>query len=196
MYALGRQESRSVDPSAAPGPTLVDYYLPDIDLHASGLNCFFFDHTRGLTAIDPDLPSLQHKLDKADQLTDSESDDDDGYVGVRPSNKVVKEILAKVPPPPEPVVEPDAGKKGGAKGKAAAAPPAKAAAPPAAAPVKPVEVAPPMTSDTLGTDAFSALNDEDRKSEQVELLRDRKILDMESQLLKDRQRVWDESARR
>lgn len=192
LYALGNQQSRSVDPPAPPGPTLTDFYAPDIDRHSSGLNCFLFDHTRALLAMDPEVPSLQSKLDRADELTDSESDEENGYVSLRPSLTLVKDILKKTPPPEPVEAPPDTGGKKG--GKAAVGKDAKAVSGKTVPVVAPIEA--PLTSDTVGTDAFSVLNDEDRKAEQVELLRDRKILDLENQILKDRQQIMNDASKR
>jgi hypothetical protein len=86
-YLLGSYESRCTDPPPLPGPTLSDYYLPDQDRHRSGLCCFENDHKRTLTQHDPDIRPLTYKQDKQDILTDSESDDEDGYKKPPPTLK-------------------------------------------------------------------------------------------------------------
>jgi hypothetical protein len=86
-YLLGSYESRCTDPPPLPGPTLSDYYLPDQDRHRSGLCCFENDHKRTLTQHDPDIRPLTYKQDKHDILTDSESDDEDGYKKPPPTLK-------------------------------------------------------------------------------------------------------------
>eukprot|EP01034_Spumella_vulgaris_P029722 gene29722-36814_t len=187
LYLLGGQESRNNDPPPPPGPTLSDYYLPDGDRHRSGLLCYANDHLRGPVERDRDLAPLQSKQDKADYLTDSESDEEDGYGEVRPSIARVKQIL-RPPAQKEEVAVPD---PKAAKGKAP--PPAKKGAPtPAAAPV--AVAATPMTSDTQ--EGFGALEDEQRREEQVELLRDRKTLDLESTWSRARKQQFDAITKR
>lgn len=61
---------------------------------------------------------------------------------------------------------------------------------PAAAPVVPV--AAPLTNDSMDRDNFSVLGEDQRREEQVELLRDRKTLDLESTLLRTRKNKQDE----
>jgi hypothetical protein len=164
-YIFASHESRSTDPVPPPGPTLSDVYFPDTDRHKSGLNCFHVDHCRSLYDHDNDIPSLRKKQDKADTLTDSESDEE-SYPFAKPSKKLVRSVLTTPAPVEVPVAEAaPAGK--GAKGgkpdpKAAAAAAAAASVP---APVQAVEV---------------EIEEDDKKQVQVELLRDRKILDLES----------------
>jgi hypothetical protein len=124
-YLLGNQESRNRDPPPPSGPTLsVDYYLPDQDRHRSGLHCYANDHLRGTTEHDPDIPPLQRALDRKDYLTDSESDNEDGYGDFKPTLERVRKIL--VPPAPAKVEEAAApagkGGKDAKKGAPAAAP--------------------------------------------------------------------------
>lgn len=75
------------------------------------------------------------------------------------------------------------------KGKDAKKDTKKAAAPAAAAPT-PAPVAAPLTNESM--DNFSVLDDSQRREEQVELLRDRKTLDLESTLLRARRVKQDE----
>ena len=160
-------------PIPQPGPTLIDFYFHDTDRHASGQNCFEYDHYRGLTDQDQDVNGLQHRQDPSDHLTDSESDDDEAYTAPKPSMTRIKNLL-----------------NGDADGTVAVAVPSddkKTAAKEATSP------------DGASTNEMY-LEDDDRNSEQVELLRDRKILEMESYLLKlrqkdadviaDRYRIW------
>ena len=101
-YLLGSLETRCTEapssgrPVPPPGPTLTDYYRPDIDRHHSGLYCFRQDHLRSLTEHDPDYTPLQHRQDRGDLLTDSESDDDDKYIAPKPSMKRVRTLLNTV----------------------------------------------------------------------------------------------------
>jgi len=65
-----------------------------------------------------------------------------------------------------------------------AAPPVKGKAAAKAPPTKAVSVAtpvpePPATAETLNSEAFSRLEESEKKRDQVELMRDRKILDVE-----------------
>ena len=190
IYLLGNQESRNRDPPPAPGPNLSsDYYLPDGDRHRSGLGCYSRDHLRGPLEWDADVPPLQQRQDKRDYLTDSESDNEDGYGDFKPTLARVRKLL--IPPPPK-IVEPVAvlagkGGKDAKKGAPAAAPA------PAPAPVV-VAAAAPLTADTLQSEAFGALEEGQRREEQVELLRDRKTLDLESTILRARKTKFDEFA--
>lgn len=55
----------------------------------------------------------------------------------------------------------------------------------------------PLTADTVQSEAFSTLlEDGQRREEQVELLRDRKTLDLESTILKARKAKMDEFAKK
>jgi hypothetical protein len=90
--------------------------------------------------------------DTGDVLTDSESDDDDGFVADRPSIQWARRIFR------DGTILPAGGN---------------------------------LTSTALDTsidsDGFGALSPTKRREEQVELLRDRKMLDLESSLLRLRQ---------
>jgi len=187
-YLLGAQESRNRDPPPPPGPTLSDYYLPDVDRHKSGLGCYRQDHLRGDAEWDADVRPLQQQQDKRDYLTDSESDcDDEGYGDLKPSVQRVRQLLqGPVPSIEEPAAATGkaAATAGGAKkGGAVAAPP----------PEDPV--AAPPTSETFNTE-FSALGEGQHREEQVELLRDRKTLDLESTLLRERKVKFNEFSER
>lgn len=72
--------------------------------------------------------------------------------------------------------------KGGKDAKKGAAAPA-----PAPAPV----VAAPLTNESMDRDNFSVLGEDQRREEQVELLRDRKTLDLESTILRTRKNKQD-----
>ncbi len=179
IYLLGSQESRNRDLPPPPGPTLSDLYLPDQDRHRSGLHCYARDHLRGTLESDPDIAPLQSRQEKADYLTDSESDSEDAYASARPTITRVRQILQAPPKVEEPVaVDPKA------KGKAP--PPAKKAA----APATPVVVATTPVA-AADSDAFSVLGEQQRREEQVELLRDRKILDLESTWTRARKQQFD-----
>lgn len=185
-YLLGAHEMRTgQDPPAASGPTLTDFYCPDTDRHLSGLNCFTRDHERTLTSRDPDIAPATEYLENDDILTDSESDDDDAYkksypvdlkTGInsgKPSLAAARQVLRAVPSvemtaPPSPT----------GKGK-------KAAPAPAPTPVATATSGP----DTANSMAESfALKDGDRRNDQVELMRDRKILDMQNMFKKQREK--------
>jgi hypothetical protein len=179
---------------AASGPSLVDYYAADTDRHGSGLFNSARDHERSLHSHDPDVPPLTRGQEQEDVLTDSESDDDEAYQKVYkvaadastsaskvPSLNVARALL-RAPPPveekPTAAAEPAGGKAGAKGGKA---PPAKAAAPAPA----PVAAAPP--TDVSAAESFK-LADADRRTDQVELMRDRKVLEMEDMFRKRRYR--------
>ena len=176
-YLLGATESCWRDgfiPNI--GPTLNDYYFIDSDRHYSGLHCFKNDFSRDTNEWDGDVEFLQKKLAPVDYLTDSESDEedeiDDKY---KPSMRRVKRILkpAKKAAEAAPVAAAAAPAKGG-KGKA----PAPAAA--VAAPAKAEE----EEDDEKDAEGGEGLT---KKEEQVELLRDRKVLDLEATYKKSRQ---------
>lgn len=176
-YLLGAHEARNKDLPPPPGPTLCDLYLPDSDRHASGLFCYNKDHLRGVVEKDPDVAPLQAKQSKHDYLTDSESDDEDGYNDFKPSMKRVRQIL-KAPPAPKAVEAAppvDAGKKG-TKGAPAA-------------PAAPAVVSPRKDADF--EDDEPLLSEAQKKEEQVELLRDRKVLDWQSTITKARKSKFD-----
>jgi len=178
MYLLGSVESRSVGPIPNTGPFLSQTFVQDTDRHASGLSCYSRDHQRGLLEKDPDVGPLQMKFDPADELTDSDSDDDDVYVPMKPSAAAVKKIISAPPvvtPAAAVVAPPDPKAKGG---KSAAKAPV---------PVAP-ETAVPNTADTLNSEAFSLLEETDKKRDQVELMRDRKLLELGSTIRKEREK--------
>ena len=176
-YLLGGLESRCTEAGhhPAPGPTLVDSYRPDLDRHHSGLFCFRRDHLRSLTATDLDYGPLQQRQDRGDHLTDSESDDEDKYVAPKPTLKRVRALLS-----------------GAAAATGAAARPISAAKGKAASPGKDAVVAAAAAAVTNpGADGGGGGDDDvDPRAvaaaEQVELLRDRKVLEMEGALLKAR----------
>ncbi len=95
---LGNAESRNADPDPLPTPVLSDYHLLDNDRHASGLCCYSRDHLRAPLEADGEIKPLQKAQDKKDYLTDSESDNEDGYGDFKPTMEKVKKLL--VPPPP------------------------------------------------------------------------------------------------
>lgn len=93
-YLLGAHESLSKAKVPPPGPTLSDYYLPDDDRHKSGFSCWQqHDHFRAVWEKDTDVAPLQRQQDKADYLTDSESDDDEAYPDPPPTMKRVRKLL-------------------------------------------------------------------------------------------------------
>lgn len=98
IYLLGNAESRNADPDPQPTPVLSDYHLLDNDRHASGLGCYSKDHLRAPLEKDAEIKPLQRAQDKKDYLTDSESDNEDGYGDFKPTMEKVKKLL--VPPPP------------------------------------------------------------------------------------------------
>jgi hypothetical protein len=155
----------------------------------SGLGCYAKDYLRGTIEWDADVPALQQQQDKRDYLTDSESDDEgaDAYGGMdfKPSMTRVRKILSA--PPPVKVVETPAAAGKGAKDAKKGAPAV------AVAPV--VAVAAPTTVDTEDG-GFGGLEEGQRREEQVELMRDRKTLDLESTILKARKTKMDEFAKK
>lgn len=170
------------------GPLLSDYYQPDHDRHVSGLNCFARDHTRDVTEWDADVARLQHTQDASDKLTDSESDHDDDfyYEALKPSVRKVRDLLH----PPKPVVADVAPAKGDKNAKGGKAP-------------APAAAAPTTKDDNDGAHEDSFLMDGEidasghQKNEaQVELLRDRKTLDLESTVWRSRKDVLDGIYRR
>mmetsp|Transcript_14133 Transcript_14133/g.19328 ORF Transcript_14133/g.19328 Transcript_14133/m.19328 type:complete len:834 (-) Transcript_14133:1368-3869(-) len=187
MYLLGGQESRNRDPfPAAAGPTITSLYSPDSDRHTSGLCCYSEDHLRGLAERDADVGPLQSKQDKQDCLTDSESDNEDAYAaGGRPDMQKVRKLLSAPLVAPPPVKEDAAPAAAG--GKAGKAPPAKGAKPAAAPPVA-VKVEVPPAASSAEEEAFSPLKDSQRRDEQVELMRDRKALELESTFWNERKK--------
>jgi hypothetical protein len=145
--------------------------------------CYANDHLRGPLERDRDITALQRHQDKADYLTDSESDNEDSYDVLKPSMMRVKQVLRPPPKKEEVVAAPDPK----VKGKTPAPAKKDASAPVAVAPA--AVAATPMTSDAQ--EGFSALNDEQRREEQVELLRDRKTLDLESTWSRARKQQFD-----
>lgn len=168
--------------ATASGPTLTDYYCPDIDRHRSGLNCFARDHERTLFSRDLDVPPATEVLDREDLLTDSESDDDDAYkktypIGATTSEKpslAAARLVLRTPQPVEAAPSSPAGK--GKKGGPG----------PAATPVALSGGGDQQTADS-SAESF-ALKDADRRCDQVELMRDRKILEMENVLKSQREK--------
>jgi len=151
-YLLAGQESRNADVAPPVGPTITDFYLSDQDRHLSGMYCFSRDHLRSLTELDLDVAPPQMAQDKGDVLTDSESDDDDGYVADRPSIQWARRIFRDGT-----ILQ------------------------------QGVELTSPALDTSIDSDGFGALSPTKRREEQVELLRDRKMLDLESSLLRLRQ---------
>eukprot|EP01031_Cornospumella_fuschlensis_P026322 gene26322-31798_t len=158
------------------GPVFSDYYTADTDRHVSGLNCFARDTDRTLLQWDLDIAPLQAQQAKEDVLTDSDSDNEEAYASEKPSMALVKRLLSapvvRQEEPKDPKKKPD--KKDDKK---------DAKAPPVAAPVAPSS--PGFNEDEL-------LNENDRRSEQVELLRDRKLLDFASTIQKQRKKLLEE----
>lgn len=151
-YLLAGHATRNVDPPKAAGPTISDFYMPDLDRHLSGMVSFASDHLRALMEDDPDIAPPQVGQDKADVLTDSESDDDDGYVIERPSIMRARRIFRN------------------------------------ASSLQTAEDGFPSALDrSFESDGFGMLSPTKKREEQVELLRDRKMLDLESTLLRLRQ---------
>jgi hypothetical protein len=150
--------------------TLSHLYLPDLDRHPSGLRCLKNDHLRSLTGQDPDITPLQHKQAKADCLTDSESDEEDKYTAPIPSLRSAKSLLAGKLARKKVVVGAIVEEKVTAKGgKAAKGSKAKPSAAVVAAPV--VQIIEDVLDDVADVD--------EKKGEQVELMRDRKTLELE-----------------
>lgn len=165
-YLLGSYASRIRDKLPPPGPTITNFYMPDQDRHPSGLFCFAQDHTRGTMDPDPEVTPLQSRLAREDYLTDSESDDEDGYASEVVTLASVRALLRAHKPPPEVAVEEEKAKpaKGGKKG--------------AKTPVPEPKVDPPPDVEVkVDEDDFSVLDEEKKKHDQVELIRDRKMLD-------------------
>lgn len=166
MYLFGGQESRSVEAPPPCGPTLVDFYMPDNDRHKSGLVCFKTDHERGLLTSDKEVPGLRNKKDSADHLTDSESDDDEIYINQKPSMAVARKILR---PNEETKLDnermlPLSPTKGNYNNRDSDHSP---------------------FSPTFSQSEFN-LAERDRKDDQVELMRDRKTLDLEATVQRNR----------
>jgi hypothetical protein len=189
VYLMGAYETRDSNiskellPPPAPGPTLIDFYFPDHDRHTSGLNCFEVDHYRGLHDHDSDVRQLQQRQDAADHLTDSESDEEDAYQVPKPTVRRIRKLLSAKEE--EPVAPPPV--ETGGKQKSMASVPGKQ------------DSVASMVSVNVPGDASAADEEsvaDDSVQEQVELLRDRKTLDMESYLLKLRQKGAEDIANR
>jgi len=180
-YLLASYSSRIGDPFPPPGPTLTDFYMPDTDRHGSGLFCMSNDHQRALTEEDHDVRPLQNRLAREDCLTDSESDEEESYHIPPPSMDLVKQVLR--PPTPPPAEEVNSAPEKGKKGKKNEPTSVSAAA--ANSDV------PPSPSKTIGGDTYSALDEADRRVDQVELMRDRKTLEYEAYMKKCHQQKVD-----
>ena len=126
-YLLGDHSSRLEDLALPPppGPTITDFFLPDSDLHGSGLCCSALDHRSALGSGGP--LSLQQRLAREDYLTDSESDDEEEYRARKPTFSGVKDLI-RLPVPQTNAPEETAAAEP-AKGKKQMAKPASAAAP-------------------------------------------------------------------
>jgi hypothetical protein len=162
------------------GPTLLDFYLPDHDRHVSGTYCFAKDHHRDIITWDADVRLLQHAQDEADHLTDSESDNEDCYIAEKPTMQKVRNILSTPIAKEEVIVDkskkasPKKADKGKDKDtKTENKPDAK------------VEAKSAEEDEVL-------LSENERREEQVELLRDRKTLDLASQLNRQRKKRLEE----
>lgn len=172
-------------PHPNPGPTLIDFYFPDHDSHVSGLNCFEFDHYRSIYDHDDSVKPLQNRQDPDDHLTDSESDEEDAYDIPKPTISHIRKLLNKsittsttVTNTTEPISQPVKG-----KGKEQ----------PLSTNTTNVSTNMSVVSNTE-PDTDSIIDE--TVSEQVELLRDRKILEMETYLLKTRQKTAEDIANR
>jgi len=162
VYLLGGLETRNVDAPPPPGPTLSNTYLVSNDRHASGLTTFAVDHMRSIDDGDADIAPLQFRQDKQDELTDSESDDEEAYASKIPVPSLA--TARKIVRSAEFIAEAEA---------------AEAAA------REELE----NELDASVTDASNRNQkaiDAEHPSVQVELLRDRKILELESSLKKTR----------
>ncbi len=181
-YLLGSYESRNTDPPPFPGPTLSDYYLPDIDRHRSGLHCFEQDHLRMLSERDHDLEARQHRQDNLDILTDSESDDEQGYIAppvTIEKARLLSRVTAVVDVIPAVVEDTTGNKKGKAASKSVKAPKGAEAVAAAAA----LEAATAAAAALAEEEALAAANAaDDIKEDQVELLRDRKIMELSASI--------------
>lgn len=165
IYLLGGVETRNVDAPPPPGPTLSNTYLVSNDRHVSGLTTFAADHMRSIDDGDADIAPLQLRQDKLDELTDSESDDEDAYASkiAVPSMAGARKIVRSA----EFIAEAEA---------------AEAAAREELENAMDGSVA----DGGAGGSSQKAL-DAEHPNVQVELLRDRKILELESTLKKARQ---------
>lgn len=137
------------------------------DRHRSGMSCFVRDHTRSAEEIDPDLLPLQSAPDKRDMLTDSESDDEDVYIHDPPSINLIRNILGREGAENLNSNSPSRHHHGYRDG------------------MLPTPLS--MATGLHETSAFEGASNGERSEDQVELLRDRKTLDMESTLARNRQ---------
>jgi len=173
VYLLGAHESRSKDPPPSPGPTLTNMYMVNSDRHRSGMCCFARDHTRSAEELDPDLLPLQNAPDKRDILTDSESDDEDVYIHDPPSINLIRTILGRETKEnadnDSPIRHSYALKDG-------------------------IPQTPMSMTSGFEDPAFGGVSNSERSEDQVELLRDRKTLDLESTLARNRQKHADSIA--
>jgi hypothetical protein len=223
-YLLGGHERRTGrEPPSASGPTLTDFYCPDTDRHASGLHCFTRDHERSLTSRDPEIPAATSSLEREDILTDSESDDEDAYKKAypaaesqsgdrgsgdrgsdrgseKPSLAAARLVLRAAPAPAADAAPLSPRAAAAAKAAAAKTPTPTAAATAAAATAAAAAAAAAETpggAQTANSTAESfTLKDSDRRTDQVELMRDRKILDMENIIKMQREKNADEITER
>lgn len=198
-YLLASQETRFPPTTLPPpGPTITDYYNPDVDRHSSGLFTYENDFKRALLEPDPDLVSpygYRTKNDREDILSDSESDDEEmtGSGRVKPSLALVRNILTTKPPVTTDVTDINGvdgkakgkvGAKGGdAKGKGKAV--VSTSTPPSSA---------PANEATLASDLgpVTPVVEDDSKPVQIDLLRDRKTLDLERHMSKTRKTKFEE----
>lgn len=150
--------------------TLSHLYLPDLDRHPSGLQCLKNDHLRTLTGADQDIAPLQYKQAKADCLTDSESDEEDKYTAPIPSLRSARSLLAgkftRKKVVVGAVVEEKVVTKGGKGAKGSKAKPSAAA------------VATPVMQ-AVEDSVDDAAEEDEMNGEQVELMRDRKMIELE-----------------
>lgn len=179
-------------PRPNPGPTLIDFYFPDHDRHVSGLNCYEFDHYRGLYDHDDDIKPLQYRQDPEDHLTDSESDEDDAYNLPKPTISHIRKILNKQLNTNSTITSEPISPPGKMKGKELIS------SPPPTTTISNVQHATSTNISLLSPNDIPDTENinEDSINEQVELLRDRKILDMESYLIKLRQKTAEDIATR
>jgi hypothetical protein len=140
------------------------------------------DHLRSLTGTDLDFTPLQVSQSSDDRLTDSESDDDEKYDEEKPSIAKVRKMLRSYAKEEEKTVEvapvnpKDKGAKGGGGAKSARKEEIAAAQ------------SPPPSKAESDAEAFGLGGDPNKVDTQVELLRDRKILDLASELIKRNQK--------
>jgi len=173
-YLLGGLETRNVDAPPPPGPTLSDTYLVSNDRHISGLTAFSADHLRSLDDADADIEPLQVRQDRLDELTDSESDDEEAYASKTPVPSLA--AARKIVRSTEFIAEAEAAE--------------------AAARAELEDAADGSVRLGDGSSISHKTIDAEHPSVQVELLRDRKILELESSLKKTRRDRMSALARR